>query len=1623
MSADDQISPPERPWAAAIHASIDDYQPFGSGVVIDDHRVLTCAHVVDRDGDLWIAFPLAGVSQRVLVEQVIFPANRTFVGDLAILLTSEPVPAGVASAPLRLLKPEELVSTRWEAFGFPAQNLLGGLGSSASGQIGSPLGYGWIQLNTRSRHRVVQGFSGSGLWSPEHQAVVAVVGQADDEGDGRAVTLHEADKLFPGEHLKALAREPGTARSSSWGWSLSSDREARRHWEPRARGVHRISDHGFRFRGRKRALEVIKDRLDGDAVDRRVLVVTGDPGAGKSAVLGRIVTTADGDTARKLPAWDTEVRATVGSVSCAVHAKDKSVLEVASEIALAAGVAPPEHIEDFAVDLYDALAGEGRRFNVIIDALDEAISPAHARDIIEQVIKPVAETCANVGAQVIVGSRRSYGMGDLQDAFEGTAELVDLGDAEYFAQDDLVAHTLATLQLLGNERRGNPYASDEAARPVAERIAELSKENFLVAGLTAGFHGLYDESPADPATLSFSPKVNIAMDKYLEAAPSISLPGETPHSPAREVPAKTLLTALAFAEAPGFPVGLWCTALRTLGAGDIPETALIEFAQSSAASFLIESSDGDGPRAAFRLFHQALNEALRSSRAKVAQPAEDEKALAQAFLSVGRDAGWEHAPDYLRRSLPVHAERGHIVDELLADDEYLLFADLRRVLQVGGQAVSSAARDRVRLLGLTPEAVRADLSGRAAMFGVTEALDGLGVAYRAGRWQTPYRARWAVAAPSHESLTLRGHRTGVLTVCALPLDGERALLATAGDDGMVRLWDPADGSQSLVLEGHEDKIRAACTVRTPDRTLLATGGDDGTVRLWDPADGSQVHVLEGHKGRVQAICSIEVGGEALIASGGSDRTVRLWDPSSGSQVRVLEGHYSGVFAVCAVPDGTRTLLASGGSDRIVRLWDLGADDPCAHILNGHRGGVFALCRINLEDGRVVLASGGGDRTVRLWDPGSGAEIRRLEGHQGGVRTISMMPFEGRTLLATGSSDRTIRLWDLAADEAEAVHVLKGHQGEVRALQEVKAGPRRLLATGSSDQTVRLWDLSATAPDEGPQDSPARVLAVCAVETEGRSMLATGSGDGAVSLWDPADGTSAGEFGGQHRGVRAICSVMSHGKAFLVTASSDQTVCLWDIQDHSRTRVLEGHHDEVRAACPVWTEDQVLLATGGTDRTVRLWNLADGTEIRRLDGLRNGVQAICAVPSGDRVLLAIGSADTAVRLWDINARSRPRVLRGHQGGVQAACAVAVGDRVLLATGSSDRTVRLWDPANGAQVRVLEGHQDRVQAVCPVQAGDRVLLASGSGDRTVRLWNPADGRCVLTIPVHHAVLALAALDGSLAIGLETGILVIKLEELPPGIGSPLVGICLHLPQYQPDRGLLLLLRVSVLREQSPDYGPDLRPYVVPQRPVDASLPPEVTDQVPGEDREPSCTHLIDHRLVAGDRVVERHLVVIERRGKIRAALGVRRHFLCQSHQLRDDLRRRQVLVLVAPSRVVNPFRESLLPYYVVPGSVPYFPFGQVPDHLNRKVRMLLFLQSSDDRGVGLGQINAADPGGIVDVLHCAVLARARSRRLEVMGHVFWYRFVACCMGLRVPPDHPLSDFLEERDVRPYAGQNTT
>ena len=268
---------------------------------------------------------------------------------------------------------------------------------------------------------------------------------------------------------------------------------------------------------------------------------------------------------------------------------------------------------------------------------------------------PLAETCSDVGAQVAVGTRRRDDGGDLLGRFGPALDLLDLDDPQYFAEDDLAGYALACLQLAGDERPGNPYADDALALPLAARVAEVSGQNFLIAGLIARSHGLHDEVAADPACLGTEATVRTALAAYLDRLPLVG-----------GIPADRLLTALAFAETPGLPARLWQLAFRALYQADVGTQELARFTRSSGANFLVESTGAATPGSpdaggtpACRLFHQALNDALLHDRADITRARKtNAPSLRRSQRTAGRPGGRTPRTTCCAPCLVTHASPG-----------------------------------------------------------------------------------------------------------------------------------------------------------------------------------------------------------------------------------------------------------------------------------------------------------------------------------------------------------------------------------------------------------------------------------------------------------------------------------------------------------------------------------------------------------------------------------------------------------------------------------------------------------------------------------------------------------------------------------------------------------------------------------------------------------------------------------------------------------------------------------------------------------------------------------------------------------------------------------------------------
>jgi WD40 repeat protein len=106
-------------------------------------------------------------------------------------------------------------------------------------------------------------------------------------------------------------------------------------------------------------------------------------------------------------------------------------------------------------------------------------------------------------------------------------------------------------------------------------------------------------------------------------------------------------------------------------------------------------------------------------------------------------------------------------------------------------------------------------------------------------------------------------------VRALTFAQEDSQVISGGEDGVVRIWNWHTDDPGATLPRQPAKVMALvmCGPR-----VLATAGSDNAIRLWDLATRRELASLTGHTGSVAALAYQD----GILASGGFDTYLRLW---------------------------------------------------------------------------------------------------------------------------------------------------------------------------------------------------------------------------------------------------------------------------------------------------------------------------------------------------------------------------------------------------------------------------------------------------------------------------------------------------------------------------------------------------------------------------------------------------------------------------------------------------------------------------------------------------------------------------------------------------------------------------
>ena len=570
------------------------------------------------------------------------------------------------------------------------------------------------------------------------------------------------------------------------------------------------------------------------------------------------------------------------------------------------------------------------------------------------------------------------------------------------------------------------------------------------------------------------------------------------------------------------------------------------------------------------------------------------------------------------------------------------------------------------------------------------------------------------------SVETQEHRGWIYDVSYSPYG---RLLASAGEDAVIRIWDAKSGRLAQMLLGHLDTVRSLSW--SPQSKYLVSSGDEGTIRWWNPASGALLRTVKAHKDIVHSVAWSPNG--KFLATGNDDETVQIWNAATGNVIKTLketEGlsrvdYYKAPVAWS--PDGK--MLAARLDGKTIGLWDAASFDFVAKL--DHKRFIKNIAWSS--DGQYLASQPPFQDKIKVWHVKSRRVVddtlERFYGMawlpnvntltSGSPTSITYTSIEGEiehkaiflgpdlvgTLSGIAFSPDGEQL--VAAGRLGGLQVMNSASGEMlHRLSRVHPGVSTVYAgwplatawdakgsrllSGGSDKTVRVWDLNANEFRERIVNSVSFAhkpdITGLGFSADG-TTVASGGNTSAILL---SDNSSKAQRtikldSGQAWGAVAWSPVDER-----IACSNNGTFSIWNGKTGELIHKLKG---TPRILC--WTRDgNRLLAGGYVDATVSISETSTGQLLKDIKVSPHDRSVTSIAWSPDEKVIAVGHNDNYenhISLWDVESRERLGLFSGHQGAV-VALRWQADNQTLLSLGE-DRVLRSWNTKTGEETRAL------------------------------------------------------------------------------------------------------------------------------------------------------------------------------------------------------------------------------------------------------------------------------------------------------------------------------------------------
>ena len=577
---------------------------------------------------------------------------------------------------------------------------------------------------------------------------------------------------------------------------------------------------------------------------------------------------------------------------------------------------------------------------------------------------------------------------------------------------------------------------------------------------------------------------------------------------------------------------------------------------------------------------------------------------------------------------------------------------------------------------------------------------------------------------------------GRISVLSFSADGK--WLATAGDDGCVKVWDVSRRICITQIDRCEEnnqlryKAEISRLTFSPESQQLAVSGRrDYIVDIWHPETGEHLAKINAdHQVEIRQYCGLvrpiafSPDGQLLAClsphgentpDGPEAESISVWDVSSSTRVASLTKYPSGLRwdSFCFSPCG-ESFVASGDVDAKLQAWNTNNWEKIRTYPD--YGADRMIPSYSTEGVLHAAAVSNSTNTITLWNV---KHNKKLYTSENIAEPISFQLRNGTQLALASSHEFSVQ----SADTQQRVTSIHSHAADSILSSLVFSNAGKTVTAAYWYDSIWHWDIAA--PSHAPiVFKPAGIEYYVYASAGGKIYALSRIGEKTINVWEVGPPDS----------LIAECELKeSPTYRALAFAPENQLLAYGDAKGRLHVLDLQSgkeiYKDRIHGSAVYYVEfspdGQLLASSAAFGVNFRLLDIECQEDIS--GPLSNLIEYdIAFSPCG--TLMAAPTQDE-ILLWDVTQRQMQMVIPKperwtYQGPWQQTLSFSPCGRYMTSgscwvRGMEKSLVQLWTVANGENIATFEGHTSGITTLTFSPSSE--LLASGSFDGTILLWD--------------------------------------------------------------------------------------------------------------------------------------------------------------------------------------------------------------------------------------------------------------------------------------------------------------